>query len=210
MRMDGIIFDLDGTLWDSTSSIVDVWNNTLTNNYPEVNKVISIEEINNVMGLTSEEIVERLLPNVDEELGLKIFDECAASECDYLRVNGGKLYDKVEEVLGELNKKYKLFIVSNCQCGYVEAFLEAHKLGKYFIDFENYERTRLSKGENIRLVIKRNNLENPIYVGDTEGDYNATKECNIPFVYAKYGFGNVEDAELVIENFEELKNIVEE
>lgn len=209
MKIDSIIFDLDGTLWDATSSIVDVWNKVLTDNYPEVNKVVSIDEICSVMGLTSEEIVERLLPNVDEELGLKIFGECGAAECDHLRVSGGKLYDKVEEVLSELKEKYKLFIVSNCQCGYVEAFLEAHNLGKYFIDFENYERTGLPKGENIRLVIERNNLQNPIYVGDTEGDYKATKSCNIPFVYAKYGFGNVEDAELIIERFEDLKNVVE-
>ena len=209
MRIDSIIFDLDGTLWDATYSILDVWNNVLKNNYQEINKVITIEEIQSIMGLTSEEIVERLLPNVDKKLGLEIFDECAAAECDYLRVNGVKLYEKVEEVLDELKKKYKLFIVSNCQCGYVEAFLEAHKLEKYFIDFENYERTGLPKGDNIKLVIERNKLQNPIYVGDTEGDYNATKECNIPFIYAKYGFGNVEDAELVIESFEELKNILE-
>lgn len=209
MRIDSIIFDLDGTLWDATYSILDVWNNVLKNNYQQINKVITIEEIQSIMGLTSEEIVERLLPNIDKKLGLKIFDGCAAAECDYLRVNGGNLYDNVEEVLIELNKKYKLFIVSNCQCGYVEAFLEAHKLEKYFIDFENYERTGLPKGDNIKLVIERNKLQNPIYVGDTEGDYNATKECNIPFIYAKYGFGNVEDAELVIESFEELKNILE-
>lgn len=208
MKIDSIIFDLDGTLWNSCSSILEIWNKTLSNNYSELNRVITIEEINGVMGLTSEKIVEKLLPNVDKELGMKIFDECAAAECDYLRINGGKLYDKVEAVLDELNKKYRLFIVSNCQCGYVEAFLEAHKLEKYFIDFENYERTGLPKGDNIKLVIERNNLQNPIYVGDTEGDYNATKECNIPFVYAKYGFGNVEDAELVIESFEALKNIV--
>ena len=209
MRIDSIIFDLDGTLWDATYSILDVWNNVLKNNYQQINKVITIEEIQSIMGLTSEEIVERLLPNVDKKLGLEIFDECAAAECDYLRVNGGNLYDNVEEVLIELNKKYKLFIVSNCQNGYVEAFLEAHNLEKYFIDFENYERTGLPKGENIKLVIERNNLKNPIYVGDTEGDYNATKLCNIPFVYARYGFGNVEDSQLIIDRFEELKSLIE-
>lgn len=209
MKIDSIIFDLDGTLWNSCSSVLEIWNSTLTNNYPELNKVLTLEDLNSIMGLTSEQIVERLLPDVDEELGLKIFGECGAAECEHLRVNGGKLYDKVEEVLSELNEKYKLFIVSNCQCGYVEAFLEAHKLEKYFIDFENYERTGLPKGKNIKLVIERNNLHNPIYVGDTEGDYNATNECNIPFIYAKYGFGDVEDADLVIESFEDLKNIVE-
>lgn len=210
MKVDSIIFDLDGTLWDATYSILEVWNNILENKYKELNRVITIDEIQGVMGLTSEEIAKRLIPNINEEESLRIFYECAEEECNYLRIHGGKLYDGIEEVLRTLSKKYKLFIVSNCQEGYIEAFLEAHKLEKYFIDFENYERTGLSKAKNIKLIIERNNLKSPIYVGDTQGDYNSTKECDIQFVYAKYGFGEVEEYKLSIESFYELKNLLED
>ncbi len=72
------------------------------------------------------------------------------------------------------------------------------------MDFENPGRTGLSKGENIKMLIERTNLSNPIYVGDTEGDYNAAQNAGIPFVYAKYGFGQVSEYDEVIKTFDDL------
>ncbi len=95
-------------------------------------------------------------------------------------------------------------VVSNCQHGYIEAFYKYHSLEKYFLDYENPGRTGLSKGENIKLIIKRNDLTSPVYVGDTEGDLDASEFAGVPFVYAKYGFGKVSKYDYVIENFNEL------
>ncbi|MEW8993698.1 HAD family hydrolase [Clostridium sp.] len=78
---------------------------------------------------------------------------------------------------------------------------------KYFIDFEHPGRTGLTKGENIKLIINRNNLKNPMYVGDTQGDRNAARTAGIPFVYAAYGFGKVEDYDYKIDKFPELIDI---
>jgi phosphoglycolate phosphatase len=113
----------------------------------------------------------------------------------------------LEEVLQALSEKYELYIVSNCQEGYIEAFYAYHGLEKYFRDFENPGRTGLSKGENIKLLMKRNGLEAPVYVGDTAGDQKAAKDAGIPFVYAKYGFGDVEDYDYAIERFDALLEI---
>lgn len=65
----------------------------------------------------------------------------------------------------------------------------------------------MSKGENIKLVIDRNNLLNPVYVGDTEGDLNAARYAEIPFIFAKYGFGQVSQYDNKIESLDELLNI---
>ncbi|WP_370314204.1 HAD family hydrolase [Guptibacillus hwajinpoensis] len=54
------------------------------------------------------------------------------------------------------------------------------------------------------MIIERNNLTNPIYIGDTEGDLKASRYAGIPFVYAKYGFGEVSEYDEVINRFEEL------
>ena len=107
----------------------------------------------------------------------------------------------------KLSKKYKLFIVSNCQDGYIQCFFKAHKLEKYFIDIECSGVTGLSKGENNKLIIERNHLKNPVYVGDTAGDRESAIVANIPFVYARYGFGNVDDYDYVIDNFEEILSL---
>ena len=117
------------------------------------------------------------------------------------------LYAKVEETLKELSKKYKLFVVSNCQDGYIECFFKAHKLDKYFTDYECPGRTGLSKGENNKLVIERNNLKKPVYVGDTEGDAESARVAGIPFVFAKYGFGSVEKYQYEIDSFQDLLTI---
>ena len=69
-------------------------------------------------------------------------------------------------------------------------------------------RTGLTKGENIKLVIKRNNLKNPIYVGDTQGDANAAKFAGVPFIFAEYGFGEVEEYNESIKSFNELLKLI--
>ncbi|MDX8367060.1 HAD family hydrolase [Cytobacillus sp. IB215665] len=204
--MDSIIFDLDGTLWDSSREILTCWNDVLAR-YDEVNYSITVDDLTGTMGLQSKEIGEKLFPHLGSSLQQRILAECCQVECNHLANHGGVLYDRVEEVLSELSQTYKLFIVSNCQDGYIEAFYKYHKLDKYFIDYENPGRTGLSKGENIKLVINRNQLVDPIYVGDTEGDRTAAKFAGIPFVFAKYGFGEVTQYDYSVDTFDAIKEL---
>ncbi|MCB0413674.1 MAG: hypothetical protein KDD50_05040 [Bdellovibrionales bacterium] len=62
------------------------------------------------------------------------------------------------------------------------------KLKNYFKEWESHGRTGLSKSKNIELVIKRNQIKKPIYIGDTPGDLKAANEVSIDFLYASYGF----------------------
>lgn len=92
--------------------------------------------------------------------------------------------------MDRLSDTYDLFIVSNCQDGYIESFYEYHKLERYFKDYENPGRTGLSKGENIKLVIDRNNLDAPVYVGIRTGMRRrrrmpASRLCTRPMVSVK-------------------------
>jgi phosphoglycolate phosphatase len=207
MNIDSIIFDLDGTLWSSTDVVRKAWNEVLRG-YEEIKSEITNEDLEGIMGLQIKDIGKKLFPYLGEVMQGKILKECCELENEYLAEQGGILYGNLEEVLIELSRSYKLFIVSNCQCGYIEAFLKYHKLGKYFTDFENPGRTGLTKGENIRLIMERNHLSNPVYVGDTEGDFKAAKFAQIPFIYARYGFGEVEGYDYVIDSLNELMEIV--
>ncbi|WP_339310246.1 HAD hydrolase-like protein [Paenibacillus sp. FSL M7-0896] len=201
--MDSIIFDLDGTLWDPTETVVGGWNQVISS-YKGAAKEVTIDNLQGIMGLPVPEVGRRLFPDADEEIRQKIMDECCDMECLVLSQHGGRLYARVEEVLWALSAKYKLFIVSNCQAGYIEAFYEYHQLQKYFTDYENPGRTGLSKGENIRLVMDRNHLMSPVYVGDIEGDRKAAGFAGIPFVYASYGFGEVSSYDYVIDRLDGL------
>ena len=108
----------------------------------------------------------------------------------------------------ELAKKYPLYIVSNGQVGYIETFLETMDLKEFFLDFEDYGRTGLPKGRNIQILMERAQLDDAVYVGDTQGDYEATVLAQIPFIFAQYGFGEVKEATLQIQNFSQLLSLV--
>lgn len=201
--MDSIIFDLDGTIWDPIDTVLEAWNRTIEE-HDEEGQTMTREDFEGVMGLQVKEIEERLFPDVDEEMRSRMLKACLEREEALLGERGGRLYPDVEKVLETLSRSYKLFIVSNCQDGYIETFYDYHKLERFFKDFENPGRTGLSKGENIKLIIERNNLKAPVYVGDTDGDRKAAEYAGIPFVYAKYGFGKVEKHDEVLEEFGDL------
>ena len=207
MKFDGIIFDLDGTLWDSTAEVAKTWTSVIAK-YNLNRKEVTVEDLKPCMGKLLDEIASILLPELDPKKQMQVIKECCEYENEYLGEYGATLYDKLEDTLKELSKNHKLFIVSNCQDGYIECFFKAHKLDKYFIDYECPGRTGLPKGENIKLLVERNNLKNPVYVGDTQGDANAAKLANVPFIFAKYGFGNVDEFFNSIESFDELLEII--
>lgn len=204
--MDNIIFDLDGTLWDSTSTVIDSWNKTL-DKYAEVTNRLKADDFKRIMGLVIADIAKVFFPYIEEPKRITIMKDCCVSECKYLEEHGAILYDNLEVTLKELSKKYKLFIVSSCQSAYLDAFFKFHNLGKYFTDHETHGRTGLTKGENIKLVIERNNLKNSIYVGDTEGDLKSARFAGIPFIYARYGFGQVDEYDYVIDRFCDILNL---
>ena len=207
MKFDGIIFDLDGTLWYSTAEVAKTWS-MIISKYNLSRKEVTVDDLKPCMGKLLDEIAGMLLPGLDKEMQMKIMNECCEFENEYLREHGATLYNKLEDTLERLSKNYKLFIVSNCQDGYIESFFKSHKLEKYFIDYECPGRTGLAKAENIKLIVERNNLKKPVYVGDTQGDANSAKAANVPFIYAKYGFGEVEEFENEIESFEDLLKII--
>ena len=203
----GIIFDLDGTLWDSVEQIVEAWNEVFRSN-PDINYTLTIKKMKSLMGKTISEIASGVLVEIDKDKALQIIGECCQNELIYLEKTGGRLYPNLESTLKKLQEKYNLYIVSNCEEGYIETFLSYHKLGNYFSDFENHGRTKLTKGENIKLIIERNKLDKAIYVGDTQGDCDASRMAGIPFIHASYGFGTVNEPVNFIDSFDELSEML--
>ena len=205
--IDSIIFDLDGTLWDSRKEVADSWSEIIKQ-YDYKRQDVSFQEINDLMGKTIDEIEDILFPDIPKEKRTEILAEACKHENEYLAKYGARLFDNLEDTLENLSKKYRLFIVSNCQAGYIEAFLNYYNLDKYFEDYEHPKKPETVKSDNIKLIAKRNNLKNPVYVGDTQGDANATKEAGLEFIYASYGFGNVEEYKYKIEKIEDLLDLV--
>ena len=199
-----VIFDLDGTLWDSSVQVIEAWN-SIIKKYPETKAVVTPEKMATYMGKVLEEISVMLFEDISKDRGLEIMTEGSDYELEYLKDHSGVPYEDLEETLKAL--PYPLFIVSNCQSGYIETFLECCGLGKYFKDFECSGNTGNPKGENILEIIRRNEIKNAVYVGDTQGDCNASQVAGIPFIFAEYGFGNADRFDRKIKSIKELTEI---
>lgn len=208
MEKRGIIFDMDGTLWDSAEGVAKSWSRVVAQKYTD-KRVITKEEIQSVMGKTMDKLAQALFPELLGERRMELLKACCEDENEYLRLHGGVLYDNLEDTLKILQKKYSLYIVSNCQSGYIEAFLEYYGFGHYFTDTECYGNNGLNKGDNIRKVVERNGLTQAVYVGDIQGDYEASQEAGVHFIHAAYGFGSIKEKVPAINNLTELPALVE-
>lgn len=206
-KYDGIIFDLDGTLWDATKPIKQSWNEVLLRHSEIKRSPITEEELGECMGLTMYKIAAKLFPNASEHVQKMLMDELCHYENEYLSQHGGILYDGLKDVLKKLHENFKLYIVSNCQDGYIQAFIQAHHMEGYFDDTECWGRTRTSKGVSNKILMERNGLKCPVYVGDTQKDAQSAKEAGIDFIYAAYGFGKVSDKDY-IKKINKLKELL--
>ena len=114
-------------------------------------------------------------------------------EIKYLRRKPGTLFKNELNVLDKLSQKYSLFIVSNCEKGYIETYLDGCNTRKYFKDYLCIGMTKKEKYENIILMKEKHNIENVIYIGDTNKDYLESKKASAIFIHASYGFGKIEE-----------------
>ena len=206
----GIIFYVDGTLWDSAKPVAESWTLMLERRYPELARIITPDDIYRNMGKTMDAIGADLFPGLAPDKRDEVMDACMRYENEYLADHPGVTYPNMKETLAALSREYGLYIVSNCQEGYIEALMAACGIASYISDTECFGATGRPKGDNIRLVMERNGLEKCLYVGDTAMDQEAAGNAGIPFVFASYGFGQASGAEAVIGSLAELPRAVKE
>lgn len=204
----GIIFDVDGTLWNACAVITDSWNDYLEKKAPDVEKRVTEPEVKSVMGKTMTDIGDTIFGMLPEKRRREVAEGCFAHEVEYMKNRGGKVYPGVVETFEKLAKDYHLYICSNCQLGYIEDFINWTKTGHLIEDFLCYGHTGLPKERNIRMLAKRNHLDAAVYVGDTQGDYESTCKAGYRFIHARYGFGKVDESVPYVDSLEELPEVI--
>ncbi len=195
---DGIIFDVDGTVWDSTPIVEQAWNRALEESGYSVR--VTADRLKGLFGLPMDDIIADLLPEASPEERTKFAPLSYKYEHEYLSENGGVVYEGFGEMLRKLyDAGFDLYVVSNCQAGYIELMLEKTGFGRYIKDHVCFGDNGLFKAENINLICERNDIKKPIYVGDTQMDADACIKAGVPIVFASYGFGRVADPDYVID-----------
>ncbi|MBO4540710.1 MAG: HAD family hydrolase [Bacilli bacterium] len=191
---DAILFDMDGTLVDWAKPNAISWNETFRR-YGWWERELTGEDFRNIAGHTTAEIGKMCFPNIPEEESYRRIAIASAEEVPNLLINAKweHCYLPNKEFLPELAKKYKIFIISNCMAGYIDAFFTLYGGREAVIDYRD-NRDGISKPENIRQIVAQYGLKNPLYVGDTVMDQKAAQEAGVSFLFASYGYGKVEGA----------------
>lgn len=205
--MDAIIFDVDGTLWDSRIPVAHSWNHSIER-YTGKPSRYTPEYLGRYFGCTMDVISQVLLPDCSPEERLRLGERIFAEENDWLATEPGTVYPGVGDTLEQLCQKYPLYIVSNCQNGYIEVMLETTGFGRFFADHLCYGDTGEGKDKNLVTLCRRYGLENAVYVGDTQGDAEACAQAGLPMIYAAYGLGEVKNPWKTIHRFPELLELV--
>ena len=210
IKTDALLLDVDGTLWDSTSIVAKAWNRAARETgFEDLN--VEPDVLKGLFGKTMDEIAYALVPGASKEKRDELMDRCVIYEQQALEEDPCRIcYPGVIDTIKYLSERLPLAIVSNCQSGYIELFMKKTGLTSCEIhDMECFGDTGNGKTSNILSVMERNGYKKAYYVGDTEGDRIAVREAGIGFISADYGFGDPSEADIRIDRFDRLREIIE-
>ncbi|MEO6850690.1 MAG: HAD-IA family hydrolase, partial [Mucilaginibacter sp.] len=180
---------------DSTGNVAIAWE-AARMQVDYVPEAITRERVRSITGMAYDVIFEVLLPDLDTQKRDAFKALCAKSEIETLHAIGGNMYPGLEDSIKYLAGKYKLYIVSNCQNGYIETFFAHSPVTNYFSGYQCYGTKGKPKAENIKDIVNDHQLQAPVYVGDTQGDHDSAKKAGVPFIFANYGFGKVDGEQI--------------
>ena len=188
MRYESLIFDIDGTLWDSRALVAEGYNQQLHDEGLE-NYFVDAQRLRPLFGKVMTAIADELFPHLPPEKRYGLMERCMERENRYLAENECRIgYEGIKETLEYLSQTHRLFIVSNSQQGYPELCIRKLGLEKLISGHLCFGDTGTTKGQTIKALMERHGIHSAIYIGDTQGDYEATLEAGIPFLWADYGF----------------------
>ena len=209
MQTESLIFDIDGTLWDSRVVVAEGYNRYLVRiGHPELQ--VTADDLTALFGKTLEEIADRMLPCYEPPERYEVMRRCMDSEQAVMHRDPCQMaYPGVVEGLRRLAKTHRLFIVSNAEKGYPELLMEKLAVGELFEGCLCYGDTGLWKGETLKALMERHGIRSAVYIGDTQGDLEASRHAGLPFVWCRYGFGTPQEFDAAVDSFGELEKLVQ-
>ena len=100
--MKNIIFDIDGTLWDSTDVVAESWNEAIWEK-AGIKANLDGDKLKKLFGKTMDEIGRLMLPTLDDEKRAEVCQACYDYEDAYLEKHSGVFYDGVIDTLNEVD-----------------------------------------------------------------------------------------------------------
>ena len=204
MRYESLIFDINGTLWDSRALVAEGYNIQLEREGLS-HLAVNAEMFLPLFGKIMTEIADIIFPSIPAPERYALMERCMATENRHLEEDPCRIgYPRVRETLARLAERYRLFIVSNSQKGYPELCMEKLGLTGLFQGHLCYGDTGTEKGLTIRTLMKNYQITDAVYIGDTLADQQAADLAVIGFIWCSYGFGKPEHFDAKIDSFPQL------
>ena len=204
MHYESLIFDIDGTLWDSRALVAEGYNEQLRKEGLD-HLCVDAERLKTLFGKVMTEIADALFESLPQEDRYPLLERCMENENRHLAEDPCHIgYPLVKETLTELAKKHRLFIVSNSQSGYPQLCISKLGLDELIQGHLCFGDTGTSKGQTILRLMREHNITSCAYIGDTQGDLEACREAGVPFIFAEYGLGQADSYDAKIETFAQL------
>ena len=204
MTYESIIFDIDGTLWDSRALVAEGWNAQLRAEGLD-HLCTTAGELTSLFGKNGTQIADALFPEIPAPERYALMARCSETEHALLQADPCHIgYPGVQDTIRTLSENHRIFIVSNSESGYPELCMEKLSLTPYISGHLCHGDTGESKGKTIRILMERHGISDCVYIGDTQGDLEACREAGVPFICAAYGLGSPETWDAKIDSITEL------
>ena len=210
MSKKALIFDIDGTLWDSRALVAEGYNIQLRREGLS-HLQLTADTLTPLFGKVMDDIADALFASIPLPERKALMIRCMETENAHLHSDPCHIgYPKVRETMEVLHRDFRLFIVSNSQCGYPELCMKKLGLTDLIEGHMCFGDTGATKGQTMLRLMEKYGISDAVYVGDTQGDLEACEEAGVPFVYAAYGFGHPARYDWKLNAFEELPALAAE
>lgn len=184
-----LIFDLDGTLLNTSYDLCDVMNDFLTKHGY---KVITYDETLKFVGYGARKFLEFSLKGQGQDN----FDSLYTEFAEMLSIYGNpktEMYDGLKEVLKELKKRgYKFAVMSNKPQKALDEVCRQKLNGikfEYVLGERDGIKIKPDKTALLNMLQELGvNREDAILIGDSEVDYQTAKNCKIDFINVLWGY----------------------
>lgn len=223
----GIIFDLDGVIYDITEAINKAVEDAIEKYNLNVNKDEIMQEIAHLIEEIQNYPVPQIILNsynllkeVNALKGLKYFKKMRIAVFLFNQFNKyreeAKIFEGIDETISKLSKKVKLAILTNNKSTYAEEILEKFNLTEYFetiIGFNEVTEVKPSP-EGILIILDRWNLKpsETIFIGDMTTDIIAGKAANVKMICVASGLAQKEtlmeqEPDILLDTVQDLNNL---
>ncbi|MBY0089070.1 MULTISPECIES: HAD hydrolase-like protein [Brevibacillus] len=209
-----ILFDMDGTLLQteklSTPAFIRTFDQLRQKGLWQ-GETPDESELINVLGMTIEQIWDKLLPGASEEAIHSADAFLLDNEIQLLKERVTELYPDVKSTLEKLHEKgFALFVASNGQEEYIDAICQEYELKPLMTDLYSAGRFRThSKNDLVAKLLSDYKIGQAIMVGDRHSDVEAGKTNGLFTIGCDFGFakpGELDGADIIITSFSQLLN----